>query len=151
MTALWRSVFVIFLAMQPANAQIDRSKIAILQGTELLHQCSRKSPPPAEGTWSPTLSDVQKFEALLPSMLIERGARLDAEGVLGQSARQYAGIIRDGRRYLYGSFFPADTVRAAPEWRTKALKICDGGPRVFGIEIDIESRTISHIAFNGHN
>lgn len=149
-TAVWRSVFVLFLAMQAASAQIDRAKIIILQGAELLHQCSRETPPSADGTWNPTLSDVQKLEALLPSMLVERGSRLDAERVLDQSARQYAGFIRNGRRYLYGSFFPADLTRAAPEWRTKAIAVCDGGPSVFGLEMDFENGTISHLSFNGH-
>lgn len=150
MNKLWRSVFVILAAAQPANAQAGEAMIAIVQGTEMLKQCSRQSPLSIDGTWAPTLADVQRLERLLPSALAgKHGSRFDAARVLSGSARQYTGFKRDGKQYLYGSFFPANTVRALPEWHTRALVICDGGPSVFGVEMELGSERITHISFNG--
>lgn len=147
MRALCRSVFLVLAATQPTNAQIDEAKIAIVEGTTLLHQGSRQSPLPADGTWSPKLADVQRLEALLPYILTEnRGPEFDTERVLSQSVRQYAGFIRNGKQYLYANFLPAN---APPDWRTKALVICDGGAMIFGVEMDVDRGKISHISFNG--
>ena len=146
-------VFAMVILLRPANAQSADTKIAILHGTELLDQCSRQSPT-ADGTWNPTLADVERLEALLPSALAKapQARDLDALRVLSEWTRQYAGLLRGGKRYLYGSFFNvgANSDLLFPEWRIKPLIVCDGGSSVFGIELDVEQRTISHLSFNGH-
>ena len=65
--------------------------------------------------------------------------------------RQYVGIVRGGRLFIYGNFIPSGP---EPGWLpgdfalTPAL-ICDGGPPFFGVEYDVEARRFTHIAFNG--
>ena len=63
-------------------------------------------------------------------------------------ARQYVGVVRDGRRFIYGNFFPRG-MYSDNRWRESLIVICDGGPDFFGIEYDVERKEFSHLAFNG--
>ena len=65
--------------------------------------------------------------------------------------RQYVGIVRGGRRFVYGNFFPRSVTRYgdAGRWRREPVMVCDGGPAFFGIEYDVESGTFTQLGFNG--
>lgn len=63
-------------------------------------------------------------------------------------ARQYVGVVRDGRRFIYGNFFPLDPT-LDNRWREGLIVVCDGGPDYFGVEYDIDRKEFSHLAFNG--
>lgn len=125
------------------------------RGTELLRQCSRPTPKPGEGGWTPSVADVARLEAKLPSAF--QAAALDARGhgklVLAGAPRgwirQYVGIVRGGKRFLYGNFAPASVEQDKPERRERPIVVCDGGPSFFGAEYDVEMDAISHLAFNG--
>lgn len=60
--------------------------------------------------------------------------------------RQYAGIVRGGRRFIYGSFAPVET---APRDPLTPHDVCDGGASFFGVEYEPASGTFTHVAFNG--
>ena len=65
--------------------------------------------------------------------------------------RQYVGLVRGGRRFLYGNFYPrsADEYRQDPDqWRREPVMVCDGGPAFFGVEYDVESGRFTHFGFN---
>lgn len=116
----------------------------------LLRQCSRASPRAGEGTWTPAWSDIAALEAALPAALRadSLGAPLAERGAPEGWRRQYVGLVRDGRRIVYGNLEPA---RGAgdPSWRTRPTLICDGGSSFFGVEYDVAARRVVGLAFNG--
>ena len=131
---------------------------AVLPGTslrDLLGQCSRGAPEAGEATWQPGAADIAALEAALPAALRESPPRFgnrDWSRAPEGWRRQYAGIIRGGRRTIYGNFFPSDA-GGSPEnpdrWRLDAVIICDGGPAFFGVEYDVVSGRILRLDFNG--
>ena len=118
---------------------------------DLLNQCSRSAPQAGEGTWQPAEADIDRLEALLPAAL---AAAPQAQGedfsqLLTRWRRQYVGMVRGGRRYVYGNFLAGGPDEDPPQWRTQAAIVCDGGPPFFGVELDVEAGRITHLAFNG--
>ena len=67
--------------------------------------------------------------------------------------RQYVGIVRGGRRFIYGNFFPrreGELALGEPQWPDAEPRIiCDGGAIFFGVEYDFEAGKFTQIAFNG--
>jgi hypothetical protein len=127
---------------------------AILPGSAanaLLKQCSRAVPQRGEGTWQPTAADIDRMEALLPAALAKapQARELDAARMLNSWRRQYVGIVRNGKRFLYGNFFPRNDPQEHLDWRSRPIIVCDGGPAFFGAELDVAARRLTHLAFNG--
>jgi len=126
----------------------------------LLRQCSRGAPPPGEATWQPLPSDIVALESALPATLRSRPElnmrRYESDPdwsrfPLGWQ-RQYGGIVRGGRRFIYGNFYPhAPGGRALGDerWRSEPIYVCDGGAYFFGVEYDVAGRRFTHLAFNG--
>lgn len=113
---------------------------------KILRQCSRDAPSAGEGTWQPTSVHINALEAALPAELLKRRAAGHPSWTNFPRAwtRQYVGIVRQGRRFVYGSFVPAG-------WKTdeqQPITICDGGPAIFGAEYDPEREEFTHVAFN---
>jgi len=129
----------------------------ILQGSTvpaMMHQCSRAVPPAGESTWQPDAEAIAALEAALLAAL--RAGRPSDDNELANAPRgwrrQYVGIVRGGRRMIYGNFFPTDpraNAMMGDRWRREPTIICDGGPVSFGVEYDVAARRFSHIAFNG--
>jgi hypothetical protein len=145
-------LFALALGAGPAAS----GPIAILPDSarvSLMQQCSRSVPPPGEAGWSPTLDDVAALEAALPAALAARplGPAPDWSRLSDSWGRQYVGLVRGGRRFVYGNFFPRTVVGddEAGQWRTQPVEICDGGPSFFGVEYDVEAGRITHLDFNG--
>jgi len=122
----------------------------------LLHQCSRKAPKPGEGGWTPGKDDIARLEARIPGIVALAtelsGPGTGARGGLRDAPRgwlrQYVGIVRGGKRFIYGNFLP----KASGDWgawRTEPMIVCDGGPVFFGVEYDVEADRITDLAFNG--
>lgn len=131
---------------------------AILPGNSvamLLGQCSRASPQPGEGSWQPGAQEIAALEAALPAALGARPRQpYDPDWSQAPNGwrRQYVGIVRGGRRFVYGNFFPSEATRYGEDrqrWRREPVIVCDGGPVFFGAEYDVEARRITHLAFNG--
>lgn len=139
------------LAMSGAAMGEPLSKDAIiLPGSALpgmLSQCSRPAPEQGETTWKPAPSDIASLEAaLLPALRSKHaGPGADWTDFPGNWIRQYVGIVRKGRRFIYGNFAP----RADYKGLDQPLIVCDGGPAFFGAEYDVEAGRFSHMAFNG--
>jgi hypothetical protein len=66
--------------------------------------------------------------------------------------RQYVGIIRDGRRFIYGNFWSekleGDHGSGGNYSRSPQI-VCDGGPTFFGVEYEPATGKYTHMAFNG--
>ena len=119
------------------------------RAASMLEQCSRSVPAAGEAGWTPGAADIGALEALLPARLSDKRPDRDWSGFPDRWIRQYVGIVRGGRRYIYGNFVPADVADEAPGADREAIIICDGGPAFFGAEYDVSARAITHLAFNG--
>jgi hypothetical protein len=128
---------------------------AILEGATvptMLSQCSRNAPAAGEGTWQPAAADILAVEADLAAALAaqHQAGSPDWSRAPQGWLRQYVGIVRGGRRFIYGNFIPDDMPGMEPErWRHQPGRICDGGPVFFGVEYDVSARRFTHFAFNG--
>ncbi len=123
------------------------------RAAELLKQCSRATPRPGEGGWMPTAADIARLETRLPAAIYLMRPNpytwKVTQGAPTGWGRQYVGVVRGGKRYIYGNFVPNDIVRDARyPWRDRPISMCDGGPGFFGAEYDLEMDAISHLAFN---
>lgn len=137
-------------------------------GAGVLSQCSRATPGKADSTFAPDPADIVRMEAGLAEALVQRntippnaGGRVVPEpGSMDFShapagwARQYLGVVRGGRRFIYGNYFPASELRNMRTYSSmdparQAVVVCDGGPVFFGAEYDIAARRFTHLAFNG--
>lgn len=133
----------------PADAVIlpDAARLTILR------QCSRSVPEPGEAGWQPNGADIAALEAELPAALNGRPEARDRDmtGAPSGWRRQYVGLIRGGRRLVYGNFFPRGPAENSSrfDWRAMPVVVCDGGPVFFGVEYDVAGGRITHLAFNG--
>ena len=143
-------------ACAKAGGALPSENAVVLPGSAvemMLNQCSRGTPEAGEASWQPGGEDITALEAALPAALAARHrssdpdwSRLDREW-----RRQYVGIVRGGRRFVYGNFFPRDVgEEGAPgRWRAEPVIVCDGGAAFFGVEYDVELHGITHLDFNG--
>lgn len=120
----------------------------------LTHQCSRVSPGPVEGQWTPTAAQLDELEDALILLLSEQ---LEGGGVSpfpGDYYRQYAGFVIGGKQVIYVNGFRAsllnDETDSPLDWHTQAIGLCDGGPMTFGVEYDPATRVFASFAFNGN-
>jgi hypothetical protein len=124
------------------------------KASALLHQCSRSTVKPGESGWMPRARDIARLEARLPAALAQEVAGWDAAARAGLKNaptgwyRQYVGIVRGGKRFIYGNFLPVGRDDWG-HWRVEPMIVCDGGPAFFGTEYDVEKDEISDLAFNG--
>lgn len=134
----------------PASSSLPE-RVQILDAAltaSLLKQCSRDAPKPGEGSWTPDMQSIVALERLLPEALRKQQRDHDWSEFPRQWTRQYVGIVRNGRRYLYGNYLP-DPVTSDDMPPGTVLMVCDGGPSYFGAEYDVAAKKISHLAFNG--
>jgi hypothetical protein len=119
------------------------------QGPAVLKQCSRNTPLGASSFWQPSREEIAALElALAPYLEARRevGARIPPTEQVYH--REYVGYARDGRRFIYGNFFPAGD--SWPVHRAGyPVAVCDGGPSFWGIVYDVESRRFEEPHFNG--
>jgi hypothetical protein len=78
---------------------------------------------------------------------------LNIKDVPNSFVRHYIGIIRDGRRFVYGNFAPDYEHDRPPVDQPQILlelaMVCDGGPQYFGVEYEPATQKYTHVAFNG--
>lgn len=119
----------------------------------LLHQCSRAAPAPGQAWFRPTPVEISALEDAVaarsptaPGMVPQD--HVTFRNVADLRARyeiEVAGIVRDGRRYVYGNFVPTGASRA----RLHPTIVCDGGMSFFGVEYDVAARRITRYDSNG--
>jgi hypothetical protein len=106
--------------------------------------------PQAQGYWTPVERDVLALEAGLAAFLREAAPERSPELWQKQAPykRQYAGLIRDGRRLIYASFFCSTQ---DDEWRRQVLFVMDGGDCFFQLTYDVERDAYGDLMVNGES
>jgi hypothetical protein len=120
----------------------------------ILRQCSRQSPAAGESSWQPSAAEIVALETAAAAALRARQETNDPDwsGFPDNWRRQYVGLVRGGRRFIYGNAYPRDVgpdPRSPDQWRRAPVIVCDGGPSFFGVEYDVAGRRITQFAFNG--
>jgi hypothetical protein len=103
----------------------------------LLRQCSDEEPAGIAAYWRPTRAMIDELEHRLTTFPLD--ARLDA---LDTYARQYGGVLGNGRRLIYVSLLPG---LSPDDVRRDVVTLCDGRRIVWGALFDVESRTVSQV------
>lgn len=119
---------------------------------ELTEPCSR-TPPAAEGTWTPSDSEITAMEPALAALVADELARQwpDAGDIsVSDYRRQYGGLIIGGRRVIYVNGFRLGEYDDLDAWRSFPHTLCDGGPIMFGVEYDPQTGAFENFAFNGY-
>lgn len=118
-------------------------------GDKLLEPCSRSTLGKGDEYWQPELSDVAAMEVAFANHRRQEPApeKLGAWPEVLSYGRQYVGVTRGDRRTVYASFIPAESLQD-DWWRRKPWQLCDGGPRYFGVEVELEPASVQQIAFD---
>jgi hypothetical protein len=117
-------------------------------GQSLLRQCSRETPANVSQFWNPSPEQIRKLESLLPQY-VRRGA--DRNPNIPDNVeyhRQYVGIVVNGKRLIYGNFYPASVSDLFDE-RSMPVVVCDGSASFWGIVFEPESSAFLDLQVNG--
>ena len=114
------------------------------QAKDLIHQCSRITPEKVTAQRKPSSDQIAELEAKLPDF---KRALKRPSAQLSSFYRQYAGFIAGGRKIVYVNLFPKDI---DPQWRTRAVGVCDGGESFWGVEFEVDTGKFVNAAFNGN-
>lgn len=143
------------------TVQLDPAKGAILtatKGERLGKQCSRPSPGPVTGTWSPSKAQIADLEFTLGEQIERELKTIPKPGPRPQDYyRQYAGLTIGDKQIIYingvqDSVVERDEGAGRPHrglWTNEPIMICDGGTITFGVEYDPETKAFAKFAFNG--
>jgi hypothetical protein len=164
--------------LRPAHGRTPRMEVVVLgeaESAKLLQPCSRPTPQGLTGYWHPDPKLVARIEAPLAQEISRALARVvDRDMVKGISPTdyrvQYAGAYRGRRRVVYangiltGTFFDQEFATRfnqdaerkgqtrrihGEDWRSVAIRICDGGVVSFGLLYDVSAGRFSEFKFNG--
>jgi hypothetical protein len=146
----------------------DRAKLLLAPSCAPLPE---RMPGKVSGTWTPRREDVDQLERRLPAALKSAIANArwigpDSAAVLKQwesianHARQYAGLLLDGRKRILviaapirhvdfdGPHIDFDVQNSS--WRsTRPLGACDGGPNQFSTQYDPVTGNFEDFTFSG--
>jgi hypothetical protein len=150
------------IATPTGDASALTGRIAILTGPDpmgVLDQCSRDAPARGEANFRPALADIAAMEEAVATALSKRLVGNVTEPEVADIAAlragwsgEFTGIVRQGRRFIYANYGSIDrdaTISGRPIETAQARIVCDGGPNYFGVEYDIATGAITHLAFNG--
>lgn len=136
-------------AVFPAQGEGPSEDFAILpiDKAEEVVRFYRRAPlgSSVDGYWFPSRSEVLEAEKRLPDFFAK--AKKRPKGGLETFNRQYMGIVVQGRKILYISFFSKTSIDM--DWKREPAKVFDGGDIFWRIEYDPESGTFSNYQANG--
>lgn len=140
-----------------------QERVALLDpalGAAATQTCSRPGPENPARFFRPDPREVTAIESAAMRVLRDHADEYAASIDRAQSGtatpfdwpydpslykRQYIGYYEDGRRMIYGNYYPA----ASGFEESEPFSICDGGWHFFGVEYDVEAMEVRRIAFDG--
>ncbi len=102
--------------------------------------------------WMPSEDHIVKLEEELPEYLSRNSAQLHSQPPVWQRLeayqRQYVGIERGGRKFIYGNYFCNGE---GTDWRQTWAFGIDGGDCYFRVEYDLEDEVFIMLEVNGES
>lgn len=134
--------------VEPAAVAYTPVSDGIFDGVIIPETDARGFDPRADGYWTPAKEDIFALEAGLADFLRQAAPERSPELWQKQTTykRQYGGIIRDGHRLVYTSFF-CDA--EGTEWRTRVMFVLDGGDCYFQLTYDVDQKQYGDLIVNG--
>lgn len=107
--------------------------------------------PKHKDEWVPTVAQVAALEKSLPAYFAASKAppsQLPSPEHVYK--RHYFGFTKGGKRYIFGSFYPADYLSAVAQAHVGSCPgISDGGNSVWYLEFDLRTHTVTAFGVNG--
>jgi hypothetical protein len=118
----------------------------------MLCQCSRETLGLADSYWAPSKTQIAELEERLPQFLSNNPPMGRPDYWLRQPPhrfiRMYLGVVRADRPRIAVQFVFAKR-EIADLSRITVGTVCDGGPRFFGVEYDVNDGNFVLISYNG--
>lgn len=111
-----------------------------------------RCPVPADDKddWVPTAAQVAALEQALPAYFAAAKAhpsRLPSSKHVYR--RHYMGFTKGGKRYIFGSFYPADDPLVTQVKPGSCPGFSDGGNAFWYLEFDLQTNTVTAFGVNG--
>jgi hypothetical protein len=130
-------------------------KSSILQpkyGKDVIKQCSRADVLNAKSFWKVDEQSKNLLEQNFKKVLELEAVCCLVEGWkikdLSKHAYQYMGIIIGGKKLIYISAYDIKDADM-PEWKTRPIRVCDGGSSYWGVLFDVASTSFKELSING--
>jgi hypothetical protein len=136
---------------QSAEMKLPGAGVFILPvnaGQSLLRQCSRETPANVSQFWNPSPEQIRKLESLLPQYVRHGTDRNPNIPDNVEYHRQYVGIVVNGKRLIYGNFYPASVSDLFDE-KSMPVVVCDGSSSFWGIVFEPDSSAFLDLQVNG--
>ena len=154
-----RSSMLFVCAVAAASASLAQSSqmklpgagafiLPVNAGQSLLRQCSRGTPANVSQFWNPSPEQIRRLESLLPQYLRHGTDRNPNIPENVEYHRQYVGIVVDGKRLIYGNFYPASVSDLFDE-KSMPVVVCDGSASFWGVVFEPESSAFLDLQVNG--
>lgn|SRR5215813_12156887 len=111
-----------------------------------IRTCSRTGPSGITGYWQVSEAEVSEIDQALLKFLSGPAMRRTSSTPLDMYMRQYMGLFRGSRRFVYINAFPKDFPTSST---AEMVDLCDGGPSFWGIEYDLARRRFGPRETNG--
>ncbi|HTV84331.1 MAG TPA: hypothetical protein VME63_02930 [Dyella sp.] len=144
-------LFVLVIVSGCAH-QISSNSVVLsrTQAEMLLHQCSRPTPDNVDGFWSVSDQVAQNVDRDIDKISTLQSTARIAISRPHEYFRQYGGIVISGRQFVYINAIRYTTLgQTELPWKTKAVRICDGGETSWGALYDPATNSFSQLEVNG--
>jgi hypothetical protein len=150
---VWKNTIclVLLLAGPAVSAEIASERAVVLKLSAFkdgFRLCSRKGPENVTGYWELDQAEVGRIDLALMRYMVRSGLKTRLSLATDGYVRQYLGLIRDGRRFVYINAFGARTGEDLAKARSEFAKWCDGGSLFWGIEYDVRTKSFVNFAAN---
>ena len=153
------TTLVISATALSSPVQFTPVKIRGTEGVIVPEAFLRESGLPADGFWTPTISQLREAERSLPAFLRkERRSRptireiSEAQRFAPKSRRQYIGMISKGKKMIWINCFPHKPLKgvdAFSNWTREIVDVSDGGASFWGAVYDVEKHSFERLIVNG--
>ncbi len=105
---------------------------------------------PSGRDWVPSVEQVRLLEQVLPRYFGKLNLKADQLPATAYVyARQYTGVTRNGRQYIYGRFDLLSDDLAKRAKSGACWEVSDGGIRYWSLLFDPKRKSISNFGVNG--
>lgn len=135
-----------------AAGQHIPQRVTMLEGaaaTQVLSQCSRRSPVRGSGLFGPTSAEAEMVDRAVAGAKSPPPSVHDVPDLRRLYAVELVGIVRGGTRVLYANYYPLAMQEGVKTMPARATVVCDGGPSFFGAEVDAKTGRLIDIDHNG--
>lgn len=142
--------FLLFLVCAQAQQEQRFVLLPPRESNTLAEEFPRKGPERIDGSWQPTIAQIQTLETNLSRISdLTSDDNPNAQKIdhPDRYFRQYVAVVRAGERLIYINALC--NVHSKPEWRTRLIRVLDGGNCYWQAWYDPVTGTFSELTVNG--